>query len=594
MLKRRITSLNTAVLLSLIIVFFFFYASPTGFIAWDGFGQYCYLPLVFIEHTFHVPLSYFGELNDTYQFSSTLYQFNIFNDFASTKYTLGVALLSTPFFLLGHLFAYFLDYPMDGYSLPYSIAFGVSITFYAILSVFLLRKLLLHFFAEKNVIWLLIILFLGTNIFVNINLDRALTHTFAFTFLTLLILRTIKFHENPTLKNGIWLGLALGILGLIRLPDLIFGLIPVFWSLKEYGSFPKKIRFLITQKALSTAAVFVTFILFIGLQLFYWKRISGDWFIDSYANNPGEGLDWLHPHTIPFLVSFKKGWLIYTPVGIMALIGIIKSILKGGNYRVLAISFLLFLYTVSAWTSWWYASSFSQRAMIDVYPLIAIAIGLLLTHSKWRKWILTFSTLFICLNLFQSFQYEKRILSRAQMTKEYYFSTFGQMTKPTEQQKSLLEPDFMEFLEIPFEEMNVVPLKEWSFDLQNGKLDENNWYSENIFIDFPELYQPQHLYLIKSEWHYNPSTFNGCEGIIVATAMNYKEKDYNWKGTELGDPKFELDTVKGVIRSEFLLPNLRTKADKVRTHLWRNGDRNIEFDKVDIKLYEVLGRKESF
>ncbi|MBK6776976.1 MAG: hypothetical protein IPG74_14450 [Flavobacteriales bacterium] len=54
----------------------------------------------------------------------------------------------------------------------------------------------------------------------------------------------------------------------------------------------------------------------------YWKVYAGSFFWDSYQN-PGEGLDIFYPHIHNFLFSFRKGWLLYSPLIALALLGFI-------------------------------------------------------------------------------------------------------------------------------------------------------------------------------------------------------------------------------------------------------------------------------
>lgn len=561
-------------------------------ISWDTFGQYTYLPLFFIEQNFQVPLSYFEEIKAVYPVSSTLYQFNSFGDIAATKYTLGLALLSAPFFLVGHLFAYLLGYPLDGYSTPYAIAFLVSCLFYTVLSVFAFQRMLKYFFNDNTVMWLLVFIVFGTNFFTNAIFDPAYTHTFSFGFLCLLILSTIHFHRNPSIKNGIFLGATLAILGLIRLPDLLFGLIPVFWNLNEYGSFWNKIKYFCIHKWKSTVFVFISFFAFISLQLLFWKEVSGDYIMNSYANNPGEGFDWLTPYTYEFLFHFKKGWFIYTPMAIIGVIGLIKMWKKGMNEKIMVISFIIFLYVVSSWTTWWYAGSFSQRAMIDIYPILAIALGTLLSNTKTRKIWLVVLCIFTLLNQFQAWQYNKRILSREQMTKAYYLSTFGQITPPTAEQKALLEPTEGDFKDFSFEKINTKLIKSWNIELEDAYLKENNIYTQNIELNIADVYQPQRLYLLEAKWHYAPSTFEGIDGLIPNFSTIYKGQHYNWRGLDSHSPLIDIDTLHHHFKAYYFLPNLRTKNDEIKVQVWRNGERDIDLKKVEVKIFEVLGKKE--
>lgn len=592
MQSKVFNSLNVVILSSIIIALLMVNNGLGNNISWDTFGQYCYLPSFFIDHTFQVPLSHFENLNNTYSFSSTLYQFNVINEVAFTKYTAGLAFLTAPFFLTGHLFASLLGYPMDGYSAPYAVAFGIGCLFYTVLGIVVLRKLLLHFFDDATTAWSVPIIVFGTNFLANAVFGGAPTHTFSFLFLCLVILSTIKFHQNTTLKNGVFLGLSIGVLGLVRLPDLLFGLIPVFWNIKQYGSIFKKINYLFKNKRPATLVAIISFLLIISIQFFYWKNVSGAFFIDSYANNPGEGFDWFRPHTYPFLFSFKKGWLIYTPLAFIGLWGLFKLLFsQKGNYRLIAITFVVFLYVASSWTTWWYAGSFSQRSMVDVYPILGIAIGFVFSTTKLKKWVLGFAFLCVVLNLFQTWQMRNRIISTSLMTKSYYLSTFGQTTPTTEGQKQLLELDYADYEGYPSADFILTPMKTWDFIVENGRLSEENWYTKDIAVQLPDFYHQRKLYLIKTFWDYVPQSYNGLEGIIPNIAMMYKNKTYGWRGVEGSSPNLIIDTIKHQVIMEYLIPDTRTKKDRIRIQIWRKDPKDIEFTHVRVEMLEIKGKK---
>ena len=97
---------------------------------------------------------------------------------------------------------------------------------------------------------------------------------------------------------------------------------------------------------------------------------------------------------------------------------------KNPNSVALTITAILFLYVVSSWTCWWYASSFGQRAAVDMYPLTIIFVGFCI-QSFWKSYqkylMLTLISSIVLLNGIQTFQFTKHIISDWQMTKEYYF-----------------------------------------------------------------------------------------------------------------------------------------------------------------------------
>ncbi|MGI6319634.1 MAG: hypothetical protein ACOXZK_01400 [Bacteroidales bacterium] len=587
--KKYFNSKSSLILIFIVLIVSFFQRDFARILTWDTMGQYCYLPNFFIDKTFKLPLAHYIELNSIYNFSDTLYQFNThFNEIAFTKYTAGLAVLLTPFFLIGHLFAHILNFPIDGYSLPYAISFTVGCYFYIALAFVILRKLLKHFFDDKITSVVLLLIFFGTNLMYNSMYGTTFTHNISFMLVALLILKTIEFHKVPNLKNGIYIGVSLGLLGLTRMPNLMFGLIPLLWTTDEYPNIVRKINLFFKEHLKVTIATLLSFTLIISIQFVYWRLTAGQFFMNSYANNAGEGLDWLSPYTIPFLFSFKKGWIIYTPLAIIALIGFAKMLKEGKNNILLAVVFVLFTYIVSCWTTWWYAHSFSQRAMIDIYAIVAIALGYVLISKKIIKWVAVPIVLFVILNIFQTWQMKNYILSGSLMTKKFYFSTFGQTKQTTHEQKQLLELSAGDFINVPIENMKLEYKTSWNFDLNNEQINSEHIYSEGINVHIKEFYKPRKLFLLQAKWTYNAESYSGIDGLIPNAVTFYKNKSYTWTGVEPGNPHFELDTANNSFSMLYVVPNLRSKNDYIRFQIWRQGERDIELENIEIKLFEII------
>jgi hypothetical protein len=120
--------------------------SYTLSMSWDAFGYYYYLPLTFIEDSLIITsLDDIRPIFEKYDPSSTLYQFSV-TDSGNIiiRYPAGQALLYLPFFLIGHLAALVLGYPIDGFSEPYDFAIRAGGVVYNILGFYFISKILRH------------------------------------------------------------------------------------------------------------------------------------------------------------------------------------------------------------------------------------------------------------------------------------------------------------------------------------------------------------------------------------------------------------------------------------------------------------------
>jgi hypothetical protein len=167
----------------------------------------------------------------------------------------------------------------------------------------------------------------------------------------------------------------------------------------------------------------------IFIQFLYYKYTTGYFRV---LNLHAERFSFFDPYTFKFLFSYKKGWLLYTPVMIFGISGFYFLFKANKNiWLSLFLFFILNLYVTSSWECWWYAASFSQRPMVETYAMMLFPMGYFLNwlsdnKKKWQGRVL-FSCLFllILLNIFQTWQFLNSIIDAERMTKEYYWAVFG-------------------------------------------------------------------------------------------------------------------------------------------------------------------------
>ena len=376
---------NLAILFCVIILFLGIYTYfPKNVLSWDTFGAYLYLPANFIYGDTYLQNSeWINQINSIYNNTPSFYQFAPHSSGNNIiQYPSGFALIYLPFFLLAHLFASLsTSFPADGFSLPYQMAIISGHVFYIITGLILANKVLLHFFDEKITTILLLILFFSTNfLFISVFMI-GMPHGHLFAFYALIILYTIKWHDNPSKKHSIILGISIGVACLIRASEIVSIFIPLLWNITNKVSFIQKIEF-IKENAKSVGLTILSFVLPAFIQISYYKTGTGDYFYNAYQNH-GEGFDLTTPYLSNFLFSYRKGWLLYTPIMLIAL-GSLIWMWKNKNKNQALVSLSVFsvinIYLLSSWTCWWYAESFGQRSMVQSYLIYIIPLGFLIQH----------------------------------------------------------------------------------------------------------------------------------------------------------------------------------------------------------------------
>jgi hypothetical protein len=322
------------------------------------------------------------------------------------KYSSGQALMEMPFFFVAHFLARPLGFEADGFSKPYQIAISFGGIFMAILGLYFSRKALLRCFSEKTTAISLILIALGTNFYHYARFDYAHTHVWLFAILAILVWATIRFYEKPTFFWAAAIGATVGIATLTRPTELVCLMIPLFWGVDfSKKTIQNRLIFLKRNWKMIIFAAFVTAAL-LFIQGIYWKILSGDWFFYSYEN---ERFRFAHPHWQDCLISYRKGWLVYSPMVFFGLLGVY---FLGKNRPKLLISVflctILNMWCVFSWDCWWYGGSFGQRAMVESYAILIFPLAAWLEFAlnfEWKRLIFyPIAAFLVFLNIFQSWQ----------------------------------------------------------------------------------------------------------------------------------------------------------------------------------------------
>lgn len=400
---------------------------PNGVIGADVRGYYAYLPALFI----HNDLKF--ENHEVYK-KDKGYEVWVTEDEKGRKfikYTCGMAIMYSPFFIASHTLAEPLGAKADGFSYPYKVGIIIGSLVYLVIGLIFLSKLLLRYFEDRVVSIALLILFLGSNLFEFETGHLALSHGYSFALISVFLYCAVKWLDEPKVKWAIWMGASGGLMLLIRPIDVIFLSFILLVGVKSFEDL--KLRFQLFWKYKIHLLVFLGFaILMLTPQLLYYKHVFGHYIYYSYTK---EGFFFLSPHLYDTLFSFRNGWLIYSPIMIFALIGFFFTKRYSNQFTFFSpFAFIVYFYIISSWWCWWYGG-FGNRAFINLYPILAIPLcaitAFILSKKLWVKF--SFKALIlglIILNVFQSYQFEKGIIHWGYMSKDAYWHAFGR-TEPT-------------------------------------------------------------------------------------------------------------------------------------------------------------------
>jgi hypothetical protein len=388
---------------------------------WDTYGYYLYLPGLFIYNDID-KLEWHEEISKQYPVvgGDRFYQAHrLDNGNRVGNYTIGFALMQAPFFLVGHQIAKHSNYKADGFSPPYQYALSIGILFYIFISLVLLRWLLLKYFSDYITAVTILLVVLATNFIQYAAIESYQIHAPLFFLYTLVLVFTYKWHQR---HNMLWAGLigfVIGISTISRPTELLMVLIPLLWNTHNPKSADLK---WLQVKAHLPQLLFLILVTFVAAlpQLIYWKHVTGHYFYKM-----GSAWDFLTPH-FRVLIGFEKGWFIYTPITIFFVWGLFK--IKEFPFRKSVFWFcVLNIYVIIAWRDWHYGGSYSTRALVQSYPVFALALAAFIqkaTKSRWKLVFYLFAVYFTFINLFHIYQYNHSILHYNKMNFKNYKKIF--------------------------------------------------------------------------------------------------------------------------------------------------------------------------
>ena len=382
--KKSFYIFQISFILLAMISFIYIYTNDTmTIIRSDGYGYYAYLTSIFIDGNFSfktaIEMAPYGHTMDAIGLHTLDSTGKILN-----KYTVGVAILELPFFIIAHLYSFIFGFDMLGYSEPYQYSIAISSVFYALLgNLFLYRTLLL--FSDKTIALITMTsVVLATSLYHYSTYDASFSHIYSYFLVSVFVYNVFTIDFRSSNLKFLFLGVILGLIIITRVPNIIVGFL-LFYILSKYISKhkSKNDKFCCYQNMIKKLFVLMlgTFIV-VSLQLLYWHHVSGQIFVNSYV---GESFNFLSPEILNYLFSIRKGLFFWSPILLLSIIGLVALCTQRRECLLtwlLGGVFLLHTYIASSWWSWYFGGSFGNRVIVDILPILGIPLAICLNLLK--------------------------------------------------------------------------------------------------------------------------------------------------------------------------------------------------------------------
>ncbi len=335
-----------------------------------------------------------------------------------------------PFFAAGHLIAQLSGTNADGYSPMETGAAGFAGVVYLVLGLWVLGRTLRRYFSPLVAAAVLLSITFGTDLYHYGTFDSIFSHAFSFFLVAGLIELLHRWSERPdSWRLVVAIGVVAGLICEVRPADALLLLLVPLFGVASWRDVRYRLAFLWAQRTRLAAMVGAAVVTFVPQSLI-WHEATGHWITNSYPRQAGT-FDFGSPQLIRTLVSlYPHGVIPWAPIVVLALIGLVPM---RRMVRPLFVSTLvllpLFAYVVASWTYWYGGGGYGDRFFIDVFPLLAFALGSLYTAlaASWQRRLVIGSASLCCaLVLIQMVNYWRGRLPQDGARFNQYVELLGQ------------------------------------------------------------------------------------------------------------------------------------------------------------------------
>jgi len=351
----------------------------------DGTYYYAYLPTLLIDHDLDFSNQYSRLFPPRQGERDALGQ----DLRRSNPYAVGCAVLWTPFFLMGHAIVLVLrmagsSIALDGISYVYQVPVLLGSLAYGFAGVLLVYGSCRRFFSRSVSVAAALSIWLATSLIYYMIAEPSMSHACSFFAAALLVNLWLRFRPLPGLRQWILLGVAGGLVALVRLPDATWLALPCIdavLNLKAAGR--GRIGRLAAGVACFAAVAFVVFI----PQIMVWNITDESPNGIDYGNSASY-FQWFSPRMLPVLFSLRHGLYSWHPILLAATLGLILLFRRDRSLAIaLGLLFAAQIYVIGAWNGWYGGDAFGARMLISSLPALALGLAALIdwasAHKAW-------------------------------------------------------------------------------------------------------------------------------------------------------------------------------------------------------------------
>jgi hypothetical protein len=347
--------------------------------------------------------------------------------------TIGCAILWAPFYAVGDVVARArhaagAPVPIDGFSAPYiaAVAYGSAVYgFLAVLLSVLVAERLLGAGSQATAAALAI--WIGTPLLFYAYLAPGMAHACSAFTVAAFVWTWLRVRERWSVGGLAALGALAALMGMVREQDLFFALGPAIdfaWTLvRPPAAEARATRVRLALGALAGTAAFAVAYL---PQALSYLALNG-------RLGPSQVVEakmfWTAPYALPVLLSPEHGFLLWTPLALLGIAGLVRITATGptaappaARGRLLAWCLLLMfaaqVYVSGSVSSWTVAGAFGQRRFVGTTVLLVVGLTACFSavRGRWtRPAVFTAAALGVWWNLGLMAQFGTGLMDRQRL-----------------------------------------------------------------------------------------------------------------------------------------------------------------------------------
>lgn len=296
---------------------------------------------------------------------------------------MGTAVLWLPFYLAGHLVALVAQnfnpaLSANGVSTPYIYAVSIGSVLYGWLGIYLAYRIARGYFDGGVALGSALVILFATNAVYYMYVAPAFSHAaslFASALFVYVWWRTREGRGEGSLRDWLLLGASGGLMTMVREQEAVFFVIPLVEGLHLlYSAMRSRERLAQLRKWITGAVVMTLGALVVFLpQLITYRILNGNF---MPARNVTDKFTWDGNHILDVLFSNFHGLFTWTPVVLLAVIGLV---LLWRRDRFMAFAFLAAVafetYLLGSFSTWFGGAAFGGRRFINCTVLFVVGLA---------------------------------------------------------------------------------------------------------------------------------------------------------------------------------------------------------------------------